>query len=439
VCSAQAGICWHKSVEGLMTTTGKKIRIGNEPGAPVGSPPDVAAVLAASSNSLNVSQYQELSRATDRTLERGAERLSFPLLGLFGEVGSLLSELKKKQRDADSYSGYEASVVEELGDVLWYFSNLATRAHVRLSDLALRIHREPENGEQSGHQAQEIAFADLQPSLKTSGLSTQEEVFETTLLRLAGEAGKIVADFSAGRIPGDSHLLTTHMSAIFRALINAADAANVSLAEAAHRNLKKTFDRWPEKRIFPALFDEDDDPAEQLPRRIEMQIFEKTVTDRTYVFLRCNGINIGDRLTDNKLKTDDYRFHDVFHLAYAAILGWSPVTRALLRVKRKSRPTMDEAEDGARAILIEEGISTWVFNSATKLNNFASLSGLDYGLLKAVRELIAGYEAERCPLWLWEEAILKGYKVFREMRKHRGGTVVADLIKRTITFERMTQ
>ena len=65
-----------------------------------------------------------------------------------------------------------------------------------------------------------------------------------------------------------------------------------------------------------------------------MQIFEKAVNNQTYVFLRCNGINIGDRLTDNKLEKDDYRFHDVFQLANAAILGWSPVLRALLRVKR---------------------------------------------------------------------------------------------------------
>jgi hypothetical protein len=258
-------------------------------------------------------------------------------------------------------------------------------------------------------------------------------------MRLAGEAGKLVADFSAGRIENNSGLLSTHMSAIFLALINAANEAHVSLAGAAHRNLEKIFDRWPDKRTYPALFDENDDPAEQIPRRIEMQISEKTVNNRTHVSLRCNGINIGDRLTDNKLETDDYRFHDVFHLANAAILGWSPVMRALFRVKRKSRPKLDEAEDGARAILIEEGISTWVFNHATRLQDFENLKNLDYGLLKAVRKLVSGYEAERCPLWLWEEAILKGYEVFRALRKHRGGIVLADLNKRTITFEKMTK
>jgi hypothetical protein len=65
----------------------------------------LAVVLTDSPMALSVSQYQELSRATDRIAGRRAGRLDFPLLGLFGEIGSLLSELKKKQRDTVSYSG----------------------------------------------------------------------------------------------------------------------------------------------------------------------------------------------------------------------------------------------------------------------------------------------------------------------------------------------
>src|SRR5207244_8919514 len=114
------------------------------------------------------------------------------------------------------------------------------------------------------------------------------------------------------------------------------------------------------------------------PRSILMEIVEKRAGEKTYVIQRCNGINIGSRLTDNKIEEDDYRFHDVFHLGYAAILGWSPVIRALFKVKRKSRPKIDEAEDGARAVLIEEGTATWIFNHACRLNYFASISSLDY-------------------------------------------------------------
>ena len=60
---------------------------------------------------------------------------------------------------------------------------------------------------------------------------------------------------------------------------------------------------------------------------------------------------IGDTLTDNVRDPDHYRFHDVFHLAYAAILHWSPVVRALIKQKRKSVQYIDENEDGAGPLL----------------------------------------------------------------------------------------
>lgn len=42
------------------------------------------------------------------------------ILGLVGEVGSLVSALKKKRRDTDGFLGYHDAVLEELGDVLSY-------------------------------------------------------------------------------------------------------------------------------------------------------------------------------------------------------------------------------------------------------------------------------------------------------------------------------
>lgn len=136
---------------------------------------------------------------------------------------------------------------------------------------------------------------------------------------------------------------------------------------------------------------------------------------RVYVFQRCNGINIGDRFTDNALIANDYRFHDVFHLAHVAVLGWSPVIRSLLRLKRKQGPKLDEAQDGARATLVEEDITTWIFGQALRLELFESMKPgeLPFDLLKHIRKFVAGYEAEECPLWLWEEAILQGYSAFR--------------------------
>ncbi|MCI0722475.1 MAG: pyrophosphatase, partial [Acidobacteria bacterium] len=183
--------------------------------------------------------------------------------------------------------------------------------------------------------------------------------------------------------------------------------------------------------LFDAGFDED----EQLPRDIKMVYREKRVGTKTYVIQKCNGIKIGDRLTDNMTHDDGYRFHDIFHLGFAAVLGWSPVTRALFKCKRKSNRAVDEVEDGARAIVIEEGVSTWVFNHASHHNFFEGLTALDYDLLKRIRILVKGFEVERCALWEWERAILGAYEVFRKVRSNRGGVVRADLRQREINVE----
>jgi NTP pyrophosphatase (non-canonical NTP hydrolase) len=380
-----------------------------------------------------LNDYQQFTIKTDQNPKTGYPGLMLPLLGLFGEVGSLLSALKKKQRDADSYVGYEDSVLEEFGDVLWYFANIAQRTGLPLDRLAKRILHE--SGQQD---SRSMEMADTFRALQAARepvIPANRESFETGAIALAGKVGRLLDDVSLQRLDINNDLLADHLVAIFKAIFRAADDANVSLDEAVQRNIKKVTSRWPIERKYPDLFDAGLDVDEQLPRRIEMLILEKKSGAKTVVMQKCNGINIGDRLTDNKAQPDDYRFHDVFHLANAAVLGWSPVIRALLRVKRKSNPGVDETEDGARAVLIEEGVATWIFNHASRLNYFETINTLDYSLLKAVQDLVTGYEVELCPLWLWEEAILQGYKVFRFLKQYRKGLVVADLLSRTISVE----
>ena len=84
-------------------------------------------------SSLTVRSYQVRALAADQRPNSG---FAFPLLGLFGETGSLFSAARKKHRDAASYTGYEATVVEELGDVLWYLTIVAARAGLSLAEIA---------------------------------------------------------------------------------------------------------------------------------------------------------------------------------------------------------------------------------------------------------------------------------------------------------------
>jgi hypothetical protein len=191
------------------------------------------------------------------------------------------------------------------------------------------------------------------------------------------------------------------------------------------------------EKNYPPFLDENAEEPEKLPRTLTVEIFEREVKGKTYVFQRCNEINIGDRLTDNAMEPDDYRFHDVFHYAYAAVLGWSPVMRALFHLKRKSDPIIDETQDGARATLIEEGVSTWIFGQAKELDLFKGLEpgDLPLDMLKNIRQFVKGYECDELPLWLWEEAILQGFEAFRFLKVHRKGRVLIDMEKRRLTVE----
>jgi NTP pyrophosphatase (non-canonical NTP hydrolase) len=87
-----------------------------------------------------IADYAARAAETDQRSDGGS--LRFPLFGLFGETGSLLSEVKKKQRDRASYLGYAGAVVEELGDVLWYLSTVAARADPPSADCCNADHAE---------------------------------------------------------------------------------------------------------------------------------------------------------------------------------------------------------------------------------------------------------------------------------------------------------
>jgi NTP pyrophosphatase (non-canonical NTP hydrolase) len=382
---------------------------------------------------LGIDEYQRFTELTDKSRVSGREKLQFLLLGLFGEVGSLLSELKKKQRDRNAYLAYAHSAREELGDVLWYFANVASNIGLKMADLAAQAAAGFDLSYQ-GLRSSVQSFRDLQQQGRLFAEPATGTHVERSLLRLAGRTGRLIEVFQNPDDKEGPPNLRRDLVEIFRGLILAADDAEVSLDEAAAFNIEKTLGRWPIKLDWGQPYDDGFDADEQLPRRLEIVFREKTVGGKTYVIQSSGGLNLGDRLTDNRPDADDYRFHDVFHLSYAAILGWSPVLRALLRVKRKSAPDIDEQQDGARAIIAEEGISNWIFAHGLRHKAFEGVDSLDFALLKTIREMVKGYEVESRPLWMWERAILEGFRVFRELQRHRGGTVSADLLEHTLAY-----
>jgi NTP pyrophosphatase (non-canonical NTP hydrolase) len=294
---------------------------------------------------MELNEYQRKSAETD-VLTKDDELL--PLLGLAGEVGQLVAEYKKRQRDKIGYRAFREEIHEELGDILWYAAALARH---------------------NGFDLDEIATCNLE---KTQGL------------------------FSA---PG------------------------------------------PLPRV--ERFDGDAPEDEQLPSELTVTLVEtEERTDRGEVLQRVRMYRgtdaVGDPLDDNSERDDDYRYHDVFHLAHMAVLGWSPVLRKLLDVKRSSNPVVDRVQDGGRAIAIEEGLTAYVFTMALEHSFFANLPHVPPSVLKACVKMTSHLEVAERTMSDWHAAILSGYTVFRELVAHRGGVVSADLERRTLAYVRPT-
>jgi hypothetical protein len=215
---------------------------------------------------------------------------------------------------------------------------------------------------------------------------------------------------------------------------------DLDLEDVAQRNLEKCRDRWGQGAGAPLaaspIFDLSFPEHERFPRKFEAHL--ATVQEGDSIKLRAlvNGKQMGEDLTDNAHANDGYRFHDVFHLACVAILGWSPVTRRNLRLKRKSHPKTDEVEDGGRAIVTEEGISALVFTYATQHAMLEGITSIDGDLLKTIRRMTSHLEVSVCSLHDWEHTILKGYEVWREVEQQGGGVVLCNLDERSIKFER---
>jgi NTP pyrophosphatase (non-canonical NTP hydrolase) len=292
--------------------------------------------------------YQELARATDQLEAAFREEIDpelalkrlIPLLGMAGEVGSLLVEYKKYLRDGDAHPLFPDHVAEELGDILWYLANTASKFDLSLTDIALS-------------------------------------------------------------------------------------------------NLNKIRRRWPARGEPPVpyvLFDDGRHANEQLPRKFSAEIEEVKDDDGFFhVEISIDGKAAGDRLRDNSKDEDGYRFHDVFHLAHAAMLGWSPVLRGkLLHVKRASDEGLMEVEDGGRAIVVDEAVVAYVWGYAQQQAFLEGATTIDFTVLKTIDHLTSGLEVSERQLYEWEEAILAGYRVFRAIRKAGGGVVEVDLLARRI-------
>jgi hypothetical protein len=282
---------------------------------------------------LDFETYQREALTTDQVKGDGESSLMVPLLGLVGEIGTLAVEHKKRLRDKEKHRLFKERIEEDLGDILWYVSNFASKSGFRLEDIA-------------------------------------------------------------------------------------------------RKNLGKVKARWAplgQLKLFDAGLGAD----ERIPRHFTIEF---RIDKKGRVRITRDGKRVGDPLTDNNYGDDGYRYHDVFHFAFAAVLGWSPVTRSLLKCKRRSNPTVDEVEDGGRAAVIEEGVAALAYAHARTRDFLDGATEVDHNVLEDIQRLTAHLEVRARTAGEWERAILLGFTMWRELRSGNGGRVTVDLTKRKLFY-----
>jgi NTP pyrophosphatase (non-canonical NTP hydrolase) len=290
---------------------------------------------------MEFNSYQE---EASKTIQKNTtdDRLTeiVPFLGIIGEIGSVVTQLKIKFRDGKSYVAYKKKLGEELGDVLWYISAIATQNGLALETIA------------------------------TENLSKIHDRF------LADDSSEY-----------------------------------------------KDFDiSYPENERFPDEFE------------IEFISYEEDGKKKMKIIDKRDNSPIGDSLTDNSYIEDGYRFHDIFHYGYLAILGWSPVIRKLLNRKRKSKSEIDENEDGARAQITEEMVSLYIYSHALDHDLLKYSNSVDSGIIKQVKSLVSNVEVKDCSGKQWERAILNSYEIFNELRTNNGGRVLVSKKNRALIY-----
>jgi len=78
---------------------------------------------------MNFNEYQQLARRTSNKQSR-----SMAALGLTGEAGEVADMVKKELFHGHQYP--QDAYVDELGDVLWYISEMASVLDISLNDIA---------------------------------------------------------------------------------------------------------------------------------------------------------------------------------------------------------------------------------------------------------------------------------------------------------------
>jgi hypothetical protein len=212
---------------------------------------------------------------------------------------------------------------------------------------------------------------------------------------------------------------------------------DINLEEIASENLAKTQDRYHDIDLtkLPRF---DEKYEEQFPDSFIINFQEEQgehfLTVKMLWERESNLLPLGDPLTDNSRNPNEYRYHDVFHLGHVAYLGWSPVLRHLMKLKRKSDPLTLDTEDRGRPQVAEEAVTLIVYNYAKGNKMLKESDRIDTELLHIVKQLVVDLEVSAVTTYQWEKAIIESYKVFHHVIENKGGRVLVSPKDRVLKY-----
>ena len=285
----------------------------------------------------------------------------------------------------------------------------------------------------------------------TDGFESDERAIQVALFGIAGEAGEVVSEAKkffreGGPLPGLGNRVSEELGDLLWYIALLARRLGLDLSTIAQQNLNKTDALWSSTMPPPPDYDHHAYDRQKLLRRMEVKFVEDRSGAVPVVRMIPLGelaerVNeerdrkrklgqLGDPLDDNAAIDDGYRYHDIIHLGHAAVLGWSPVLRALMGAKRKNVGDCDRVEDGARAIAIEEGLTAFVFNHLEQFDFEPDAIGWD--IFKHVQRTVRGLEVASQPVVAWRSAYTQAFKIFVRLRDACGGVVECDLDAREL-------
>ncbi|MDD3083697.1 MAG: nucleoside triphosphate pyrophosphohydrolase family protein [Candidatus ainarchaeum sp.] len=87
---------------------------------------------------MDFKEYQEKSKKTDLGTIIEKSEIAYYALGLTDEAGEVAGKIKKLYRDKNGIldEEYKKEIAKELGDVIWYLSQLCTKLGLNFEEVA---------------------------------------------------------------------------------------------------------------------------------------------------------------------------------------------------------------------------------------------------------------------------------------------------------------